>query len=160
MNFLKLILTEWKLTLLAMVIASSAALWMRLQTVTAQRDLAQSDLANYKAVAEAAATTAKTNSDNAIKEINDAIPKLVETAKSNAYKNYLAKHGTGNSVRGSGTDCVRPADPIRDGEAGSASETNEASGEQLVIEACARDAGRLDLWIEWAEMNQLPVSKE
>jgi hypothetical protein len=147
---------NWKLGLLILATACAGIQTLRLQAATAQRDLAVQNLANYKQAAETAATTAKAISDKAIKETNDAIPKLVEAAKSNAYKNYLAKYGMGNAACGISTR-LPTGDPVHNGEAGSTSQPDAASGEQLFAEACARDAGRLDLWVKWATDNELKV---
>jgi hypothetical protein len=151
------LLTYWRLVLIASLGFALMLMTAAWQTATAQKELAESDLRNYRHLAEVAAITAKGQSDRALKETRDAIPILLEAAKTNAYKNYLAKYGRGNAACGIRTDGLRPASPVHNSEAGSTSKPDETSGERLVIEACARDAGRLDLWIKWATDNQLKV---
>jgi hypothetical protein len=155
--WLTLILRNWKLCLLVSAIVFAGIQTLRLRAETAKKELAIQDLANYKLAAEIAATTAKTNSDAAIAEVKSEIPKLLEQAKTNAYQNYLAKYGRGNAACGIRLDGLRPANPVHNSEAGSTGSVDEAFGERLVIEACARDAGRLDLWVKWATENELKV---
>ena len=85
---------------------------------------------------------------------------MVEAASTNAVRNYIARRGAdrrpvpdrpaSNGVRPQGGDSAAP----------SASEPANPSGECVApdpefIQACARDAGRLQLWIELCKMNPL-----
>jgi hypothetical protein len=127
--------------------------------------LAVSDLRNYKRLAEVAATTARTKSNKALKDINDAIPFMLEQAKTNAYQNYLAKYGRGNAACSVRADGVRPTNPVHNSEAGSAAQPDELQQPESVslestIVNCAIDAGYLEQWKRWATLNELPVSKD
>lgn len=117
----------------------------RLDTKIAVIDSMKREADNYRVQSEAIA-----------KEISDAIPRVVEQAKNEAWKNWKARYGTGNAACGIRTDGLLPASHSAS-QADSTQGTDATSGEQLAIEACARDAGRLDGWIKWAELNQLPV---
>jgi hypothetical protein len=159
------LLSNWRLVLIASLGFALMLMTTAWQTATAQKELAESDLRNYKHLAEVAATTAKSLSDHALKETRDAIPLLLEQAKTNAYKNYLARHGAGNAACGIRLDGLRPASPVQNGQAGSAAQPDELQQPESVslestIVNCAIDAGYLEQWKRWATLNELPVSKD
>ena len=151
------ILTNWKLCLIGMAIALLGIQTLRLNSTQAERDLAIANLDTYKAQAITIATQAKKDSDKAIKEANDAIPQLLEQAKTQAYKNYQARYGVANASCRLGVVGLSMPAGIGSPETLRTESPDGASGERLVIEACARDAGRLDLWREWAIANELKV---
>jgi hypothetical protein len=154
MPWMKVILGNWKLILIGMAIALATVLWMRLATVTAQRDLAENNLNEYRRLSNEAMKTEVANNDQANDSIRAAIPLLVESAKTEAYKNYLAKLGRGNAACGIRADGLRDVRTSGGSHPYDGAESADGpSGERLVIEACARDAGRLDLWIERCKLS-------
>jgi hypothetical protein len=157
------LMMNWKLGLLISVTVFAGIQTLRLEAETAKKELAIQDLRNYKRLAEVAATTAKENSDAAIKEINDAIPYMVEQAKSNAYKNYLAKFGGGNVACGIRADRVlHPGHPLYHGETGGAGKPDELHQPEPVLDestiiTCAIDSAYIEQWKRWAVANDLKV---
>jgi len=155
------VLTQWKLVLTVSTLCALLLMISAWRTATAQRDLAVADLANYKRLAEVAATTAKDQSDHAIQEINRNHETLLDKTKNDALKNYLARYGSNPAACRTVQQRVQPGDSLHHGEAGSAEGVDGVSEQQrLFVEACARDAGVIQLWQEWAALNHLPVSKE
>jgi hypothetical protein len=106
------------------------------------------------ATMKTAAETFRAESERIAKEMNDAHEALVEQVKANAWKNYIAKYGMGGAARCPRIGGVLPAEHGT-GQADRADQSDGPGGEQLVIEACGRDAGRLNAWIEWATLNGL-----
>jgi hypothetical protein len=144
----------WPQLLIGTVIASLAAFsWLQ----TSRLKSAQETLAQIEATANAAQEQTNAN----LKRIQEAVPLMVDQAQTNAVRNYLARHrppmpdpaGCNVSVG------LRPQGG--DGQAPSAPDTDDTSGERLplmdaeFIKACARDAGRLMLWIELCKLNPL-----
>lgn len=152
------ILTQWKLVLTVSTLCALLLMTSAWRTATAQRDLAIADLASYKQAAEAAATAAKDQSDRAVKEIKHDYDVQKAAIKKNAWANYQKRVGA--TTCGAGVSGVPMQPGGGSAETGSTEGANAPSGEQLFVEACARDAGRLDLWIQWATLNNLPISKE
>ncbi len=143
-----MILTNWKESLLLGAAACLVLLfvllkhaWTEVAEKTAVIDSMRREAQAYKDQSEATA-----------KEINDAIPRMVEQAKKNAYANYLKKFGS-NAACGIGA--VRLPTQHGAGEAVSTERTDDPTSEFVV--ACAADAGRLKLWQDWAIANALPV---
>ena len=108
----------------------------------------------------------RAQSEIATKEINDDHYALVEQIreKNLALENAKKRFGACNAA--GGITAVRVPDvPAGAGEA-DRTETTHATEPELVavdrpfIDACALDAGRLQLWQQWAMSNQLPISKE
>ena len=149
MNLVTLILDNWRLILLAMVIASIGTLYGWGSYHRNRANDMEIQLEELKRLAR----EYEQRSDQIAKEIGDAIPRVVEQAEANAYKNYLAKYGRGNAACGIGA--VRLPTQHGSGEAVSAERTDDPSREFVV--ACATDAGRLKLWQDWAIANDLPV---
>ena len=120
-------------------------------------DQAVWNLSEYKRLADVAMKTEKDNNERANDEIRQAIPRMVEQAEKNAYANYLARFGRGNAACGVGPRSVLPTAGTG-GTDDRAERPDAASGEQLAperefVEACARDAGRLNLWIKRCELS-------
>ncbi len=165
MGIIAALMREWKLTLLAMATALFLAQSMRLQVVTAQRELAIQDLQNYKQAAEAAATTAKAQSDHALKETKREYEIQKAAVEKAAWANAKARFGSCNVAGGIRLDGLLTRDQIRDGETGSAG-TADATAEESVavgrsfIEACATDSSTILLWQRWATLNELKVSEQ
>ena len=149
--WITLILRNWQLLAIALLAAALGVSMLHGRAVTAERDAKIAEIDSMRREAQ----TYKENSEQIAKEISDAIPRMVEQAKSDAWKNYKVKYGMGNATCGIRADGLLL--PAGTGETNRPEGTDVPSGERLVIESCARDAGRLNLWIEWAKMNQLPV---
>ena len=144
---LTLLKEHWQGAVLALVIAFAAVQSMRLDST--KKDLAileaKVEVAN-KVAAEYQETTEK-NLDT----LQQAIPVMVTQASNNAVANYKKRYG--NIACGIRTNGLLPsANPTDHPES-----SDVTSGE--FISACARDAARLNLWVEWATLNQLPVSR-
>jgi hypothetical protein len=92
-------------------------------------------------------------STRTVKEINDAIPRMVAQAEANAYKNYLKKYGN-NAACGIRYNSL-PTDNSA-GQTDRSERTDEPSQSEFVV-ACATDAGIIEQWRNWAIANQLPV---
>lgn len=118
-------------------------------------DFMKREAESYRAQSEIAAT-----------EINDAFTTLTDQIKGKDLALLNAKKRFGSCNVAGGITAVRVPDvPASAGEA-DRTETTHATEPELVavdrpfIDACALDAGRLQLWQQWAMSNQLPISKE
>lgn len=158
------IFAQWKLILLVTGILLVTALSMRLQTVTAQRNLAVQELASYKKAAEDAAALAKDQSDHALKETKRDYELQKAAIEKTAWANAKARFSTCNAANGIRLDGLRPGDALHNGETGSASATDAAPEESVAVgrsfvESCASDAGAILLWQQWAVNNKLEIAK-
>lgn len=158
---------NWKLCVLGALAALAGFLYMRLDTMTAERDLARANLAEYKNLADIAAKAAKKQSDVAKKELEDAIPGMVAAAQDNAYKNYRAKFGACNSAGGFHAVGLSKLPASLDGaEAGvpaqgdGVHQPEPVVTEESTITACGVDAGYIELIKHWAVTNDLKISAE
>ncbi len=158
---------NWKLCLLGVLLVATGLMKMRFDTVTAQRDLARANLAEYKNLADISAKAGKKQSDQAIQEVKDAIPQLVDAAKNNAYANYRAKFGACNPAGGFHANGLRnvPAGS-GDSETGVPKEgdglhvTEPVVTEESTLAACGVDAGLIEVVKHWAVTNDLKISPE
>jgi hypothetical protein len=153
-DFLLGVLTRnWKTALIATAIASCLGLlWFQ----ASRLDAAKKELAQIEATAKAAQQQTEAN----LETIRQAVPLMVDAAQTNAVRNYLARH---RATQPNNAGCnvsvgLRPEGS--DGAPASTSEPAHPSGECVApdpefIKACARDAGRLMLWIELCKLNPL-----
>jgi hypothetical protein len=151
--FVSLLMSEWKKFLIATVILSLVAFsWLQ----TNRLKSAQETLAQIKATAQAAQNQTEKN----LETIRQAVPLMVDAASKNAVSNYRKRYSnlpaTGCVLAVPGG--VRPEGG--DSAPASTSELAHPSGERMAldpefIQACARDAGRLMLWIELCKLNPL-----
>jgi hypothetical protein len=142
--FVGLLLKNWKLVLLGT--ALSAAL-LAVKTLIHQRDTVRAELAEIQRVA----TEAKEQAEKNLETIQRAVPVMVAQVKQYAERNYCDRYPD---------RCVHPKCspvsvglrlPNSGGQVASPTIAYEPAGERLApdaefIEACARDAGRLQLW--------------
>lgn len=160
-----LILTNWKIALCATaLICLSAALsvqtW-RLHSAQAALTNEKDAHAQTKALHQIAVESAKaketeqrTKYEQAQEKANERHQAVVEQAKANAVKNFVAHFGDPRNL-GSGlrfqpmpsTDSAGTGTPA-------SNEGDDAAGRERLasegfVEACARDAGRLDTWRQW-----------
>lgn len=158
------ILTNWRLMLIVFSSFVAVAMTSAWRTATAQRDLARADLANYKRLAEVAATTAKDQSDHAIQEINRNHETLLDKTKNDALKNYLARYGSNPAACRTVQRRMQPGDSLHHGEAGSAEVDNgaESAGTPAAdfLERAAKAAVMIYECQQFVTLNHLPVSKE
>ncbi len=148
---IRLIWEAWKIALLVTVIAC-LTLFGTVQSWRLER--AQAQLSQSKQ----AAKDAQEQRDATIEKLRESIPVMVEQAAKNALTNFRARYGSGNAACGLRADSVLPA--FGGGQDAGPARTGEAGGEHLAvdadfIEACARDAGRLNLWIEACRANPM-----
>lgn len=135
--------------LLALVTLFAGVQSLRLQTRTAERDLAVSNLESYKQQAKVIAEAEKEKSDNAIKEARNDYQALVEQTKG-AYANYRKRFPAGCGVR-------LPNMPASSSSAETGSTEGTDATQREFVAACALDAGTVKLWQQWAVANELPI---
>ena len=149
---LTLLKEHWQGAVLALVIAFAAVQSMRLKST--QKDLAglQAKVEVANKIAEEYQETTEKNLDT----LQQAIPVMVTQASNNAVANYKKRYG--NIACGVRTNGLLPSSGTTTANPTNRPESSDVpSGE--FISACARDAARLNLWVEWATLNQLPVSR-
>ena len=169
MSFLALCIKNWRVT------AEAILLLLFISTLTLYRN-AESEIDALKtqyqlenAVREAQAREVKNRSDSTIKRIKDEHKTVVEQAEKNAWRNFVKRYGSGTGVNGSSTIGLRlPSDTSSGGTPDSAKGTHgTAEGimafdggllERFAVD-CARDAGAVKQWQDWATSNGLPVEK-
>ena len=148
---LTLILSNWKLVLIGLLVASTGLfykLWREdVRAFTAFK-------IQTAALGEAAKLEkARIEADHAkvTKEIKDAIPKQIASARSNAVRNYIASMPNNSSCSNLPSAANSP------------SGTDAASKEPVVacrtgfIQDCAQDAAAINAWQTWARGQQFPV---
>jgi hypothetical protein len=160
-RFVTWILDHWRIVLVGMVILLVTALYTRLQTVTAQRDIAEGKIAEMRSIAQTYDTRSKEIAD----ETGSAFTLLVEQIKDKdiALNAARARFGSFDASRGAPT--IRLPAQHGSGQADSTGEPDGATEERVAVPTefindCALDAGRLDAWRSWAVKNELPVSKD
>jgi len=150
--WLPMLLRNWYWIAITLLTCALALSLSHGRYLSARLDTKIAEIQSMKDAAQAYQDQSETNR----RVISESIPIMVEQAKNEAWKNWKARYGTGNAACGIRIDSLLTAEHSA-GQADSTQGTDATSGEQLAIEACARDAGRLDGWIRWAELNQLPV---
>ena len=149
MNLVTWILDNWRLILLAMVIALIVTLYGWGSYHQNRADNLEWKIAEIQRIAD----EYRKESTQIAKEINDGIPVLVEQAQKTAYANYLKKFGN-NAACGVRAISVFPDNGVS--ETVSPERTDEPSQSEFVA-ACAIDAGITEKWREWAIANKLEV---
>ena len=163
--WLTLILRNWQLVLIALLSLALGASTIHGRLLTAERNLAQNSLSEYKATQAAMAESEKAMSDKVIEGIRNDFHAQTAAIEKNAFNNAKARFGACPALSSNFPDRVRSRDQIYNGEAGGAQGIDATSTEQVAvgrpfIEACASDAGMILLWQNWATHNALPISKE
>ena len=149
MNPATWIFMNWKLILLGTAITSTAILYGYAMSQKNRADRLEEKIAEIQRIA----SEYEKESTRTVKEINDAIPRMVAQAEANAYKNYLKKYGN-NAACGIRYNSL-PTDNSA-GQTDRSERTDEPSQSEFVV-ACATDAGIIEQWRNWAIANQLPV---
>jgi hypothetical protein len=158
------LMMNWKLGLLALAIAFAGIQTLRLQAETAKKELAESDLRNYKRLAEVVATTAKTQSDNALKEAKREYEIQKAAVEKTAFANAKARFGACPAL-----GSIRlPALPAPSGGAetrvpegpGELQEPERVAVDRAFIDACGNDVAYIKAVNVWRESVGLPISKE
>jgi len=151
--FVELLMKNWKLVCVGILIASCLAFsWLQ----TSRLNSAKEQLAEIQRVSDEATQQSEANYET----IRRAVPAMVEIAQENAVRNYARRYG---ARKPNPADCPVPAGVQHqscDSQAPSATVADDACGEPVApdpefIQACARDAGRLDLWIATCRNNPL-----
>jgi hypothetical protein len=135
-----------------LIILLVGSLWWQ----TSRLNSAKDQLAEIQRVADEATQQSEANYET----IRRAVPAMVEIAQENAVRNYARRYG---ARKPNPADCPVPAGVQHqscDSQAPSATVADDACGEPVApdpefIQACARDAGRLDLWIATCRNNPL-----
>jgi hypothetical protein len=149
--FVSLLLKNWKLVLLGTVISCLVGL-LALQTT--RLDSAKAELAEIQRVANEAQTQTEAN----LETIQRAVPIMVEQAQTNAVRNYMDRHRSNKPDHVVCPVATGLRIPGGSGQVASATVTYEPTGELVApdpefIRACARDAGRLQLWQQLCTLN-------
>jgi hypothetical protein len=151
--FVSLLMRNWMLVCVATATLSLATFsWLQ----TSRLKSAQETLAEIQRVA----TEAQTQTEANLETIRQAVPLMVDAASKNAVSNYRKRYSnlpaTGcvpavpSGVRPEGGDSAPPS------AGGPANPSGECvAPDPEFIKACARDAGRLMLWIELCKLNPL-----
>jgi hypothetical protein len=149
--FVSLLLKNWRLVLLGTVIASLAAFsWLQ----TSRLKSALEELSLIEVTANAAQAQTEAN----LETIQRAVPIMVEQAQTNAVRNYMDRHRSNKPDHVVCPVATGLRIPGGSGQVASATVTYEPTGELVApdpefIRACARDAGRLQLWQQLCTLN-------
>ena len=175
---LDLLLSQWKLVLIAALIAALSFQTHRLSN--AEAEIVEVNSRYHLAIDAAKAETAKAEKQSEVvkNEINASIPKLVESAKANAVELYKRRYqrvegvnasanlGSGISggntpnvgVFNSGSDTTRTTSPNSAESPAKESASMDACDPRFIGES-AEAAVIIDGWLTWARANQLPFEK-
>lgn len=175
---LDLLLSQWKLVLIAALIAALSFQTHRLSN--AEAEIVEVNTRYHLAIDAAKAETKKAEiqSERVKNELNAEIPKLVAEAKANAVELYKRRYqrvegvnataNLGSGIGGwntsnvgvfnSGSDTARTTSP---------NSTESPTKESVGLDACdprfigesAEAAVIIDGWLTWARANQLPFEK-
>lgn len=159
----QLILTQWRPILLATALAcltvGMSIQTMRLSATQATlanertaHDLTRKQFAQAAALAESRAREQERTFQQAQEKANERHQAVVEQAKAHAVKNFVARFGDPRHL-GSGLRIMPAADSAGAGTPARDQGDDAAVGERVAaegfVDACARDAGRLDIWRQW-----------
>jgi len=146
-----LLLSNWKLVLIGLLIASTALCFKLWREEARAFALFQAQVQVLGEQAKARAKAAEEAHAKTTKEIKDAIPKQIASARAAAVRNYLAslqQHAGGGGVSA-------PADRPRGTDA--AGEEPLAACRPGFIEDAAQDAAAVGQWQDWARGIGFPV---
>lgn len=159
----KSILTNWWPiligTALACLTAGLSIQTMRLTIAQASleneqtaHDLTRKQFAQAAGAAKARAQEQARTFQQAQEKANERHQAVVEQAKAHAVKNFVARFGDPRHL-GSGLRIMPAADSAGAGTPARDEGDDAAVGERVAaegfVDACARDAGRLDIWRQW-----------
>ena len=173
-----LLLSQWKLVLIAALIAALSFQTHRLSN--AEAEIVEVNTRYHLAIDAAKAETKKAEiqSERVKNELNAEIPKLVAEAKANAVELYKRRYqrvegvnasanlgsgiGGGNTpnvgVFNSGSDTARTTSPNSAESPAKESASMDACDPRFIGES-AEAAVIIDGWLTWARANQLPFEK-
>lgn len=157
--WLTLALKHWYLIVIGCLLCALSLMTLHSRALKAERDEKIAVIDFMKREAE----SYRAQSEIAAEEINDAFTTLTDQIKGQDLALLNAKKRFGSCNVAGGITAVRLPDvPAGTGEA-DRPETTHATEPELVavdrpfIDHCALDAGRLQLWQQWAIANDLPV---
>jgi len=141
---------NWRIVLLAFLIASTALFFKLWREEVRAFAMFKAQVEVLGKAAEADKVRIQAEHAKVTKEIQDAIPKKIATARSNAVANYIA------SLPDNSGSCVLSG--VANGSSGV-----DATGEESIpasgafIQDCAQDAATVVLWQSWARGVGFPV---
>lgn len=144
------LLANWRWVLIGLLIASTALFYKLWREDVRAFNAYKIEVAALGKAAEMEKKWIETEHAKVTKEIKDAIPKKIATARSNAVANYLA-----SLPDNSGSCRVSRVANSASGANGSGEESIPASG--AFIQDCAQDAATVGLWQSWARGVGFPV---
>lgn len=175
---LDLLLSQWKMVLIAALIAALSFQTHRLSN--AEAEIVEASTRFHLAIDAAKAETKKAEiqSERVKNELNAEIPKLVAEAKANAVELYKRRYqrvegvnasanlgsgiGSGNTpnvgVFNSGSDTTRTI-PSNSAESPTKESASMDACDPRFIGESAEAAVIIDGWLTWARANQLPFEK-
>ena len=166
---LELLLSQWKLVLIAALIAAFSFQTHRLSNAEQKIDDIQNQRLVEIAVNQAIINQVKERSQTTVKRINDEHKTVVESTKKNAWANFTKRYGgTLNASCGAVSLPIRPYPSAGSDFADSAKGANGTGGEPMAIditgikqfaESCGRDAGKVKQWQDWATGNGFPIEQ-
>ena len=144
------LLANWRWVLIGLLIASTGLFYKLWREDVRAFNAYKIEVAALGKAAEMEKKWIETEHAKVTKEIKDAIPKKIATARSNAVANYLA-----SLPDNSGSCRVSRVANSASGANGSGEESIPASG--AFIQDCAQDAATVGLWQGWASGVGFPV---
>ena len=166
---LELLLSQWKLVLIAALIAAFSFQTHRLSNAEQKIDDIQNQRLVEIAVNQAIINQVKERSQTTVKRINDEHKTVVEQATKNAWSNFVKRYSTGTGFNGSASVGLRlPTNSAGSDFADSAKGANGTSEGIMAFDGgllegfaidCARDAGAVKQWQDWATGNGFPIEQ-
>jgi len=144
------LLANWRIVLLAALIASTAMFYKLWREEVRAFNTFRIEVAALGKAAEMEKARIEATHAKTTKEIKDAIPKKIAVARSNAVANYIASLPPHSSCGG-----VSGAANGSGGIDAAGTESIPASG--AFIQDCAQDAATVGLWQSWARGVGFPV---
>jgi hypothetical protein len=175
MNWFSLFFSNWRVIGVAILLLTIGYQHIRNQSAESEIEELKIQSRLETAVREQQVQEVKNRSDSTLRRINDEHAKLVEQAQARAVANFRRKYvdvsGGSHYSNFSGDLVLRlPSAAGADGNS-SASSPKSPNGTREGIMAidsglletfaidCARDAGTIKLWQDWATSNNFPIEK-
>lgn len=148
---ISLLLTNWKLVLIGLLLASTALFYNLWQGEVKDFAEFKGAIAVLGQEAEKHAKKVEAEHNKVTKEIKDEIPKKIAAARSNAVRNYIA------SLPVNAGGCTMSTPPNSPKGTDGAGEEPVLACRPGFIEDAAQDAATIGLWQDWARRIGFPI---
>lgn len=169
MSLLGLCIKNWRVTAEAILLSLLILMTTLYRNAESKIDDIQTARRVEIAVNQAIIQQVKERSQTTLKRINDEHKTVVEQAEKNAWRNFVRRYGSGTGVNGSAAVGLRiPASPTNSDIANSPKGTHGTAEGIMAFDGgllegfavdCARDAGQVKQWQDWATGNGFPIEK-